>query len=261
MNIAQKAVRMRIKCIRNSCTRCGMALIAALCIAGCASVTQLPAEALPRPMPAPAGESGWWFVRFRMNWPERSEPAWHLDLLVAGEVVKPVLDRHSEDIYLWRFHRRAARDAVGHQFSFIFFAAPETARRVYAGLSQSQTLGMARSSGRIFDVSYDDTAAITRPEIGDTSDPNWSAALRRAWPFYLMGASRMWLDLIAAMAVEAPAEQTPPSFDDLDRRYAGINAAITALWQNEGRHAFLHHLNALFGYEPILIIEKRQMRF
>lgn len=36
---------------------------------------------------------------------------------------------------------------------------------------------------------------------------------------------------------------------------------LTALWQNEGRHAFLHHLNALFGYEPILIIEKRPMRF
>ncbi|HWR91239.1 MAG TPA: hypothetical protein VN300_02390, partial [Desulfobacterales bacterium] len=66
---------MRIKCIRKSSTRCGMALIAALCIAGCAAVTRPPAEALPRPMPAPAGESGWWFVRFRMNWPERSDPA------------------------------------------------------------------------------------------------------------------------------------------------------------------------------------------
>jgi len=252
---------MRFKYIIKSYGRYGIAFVAALWLAGCVAVPKPPAEVFPRPMPAPAGDSGWWFVRFRMNWPERSEPAWHLDLLVACAVVKPVLDSHSENIFLWRFHRRAARDAAGHQFSFIFFATPETARKVYAGLSQSPTLAIARSSGRMLDVSYDDTAAVTRPAIGDTSDPNWSAALRRAWPFYLMGASRMWLDLIAGMADEVQAEQIPLSFDDLDQRYAAINTAVTALWQNEGRHAFLHHLNALFGYEPILIIEKRPMRF
>ena len=76
-----------------------------------------------------------------------------------------------------------------------------------------------------------------------------------------MGASQMWLDLISQMARDEASTNAELSFDQLDEHYAGAGAAITSLWQNEGRHAFLHHLNALFGYEPILIIEKRHMRF
>lgn len=252
---------MRFKPIGSRTRGCGLILIAALWVAGCAAAPRPSAEVFARTATAPAADSGWWYARFRMDWPERSDPAWHMDLLIANEAVKPVLERHSQDVFLWRFHRRAARDAAGHQFSFIFFAAPETARKVYADLSRNPTLALARSAGRIAEVVYDDTASVARPEIGDTSDPNWSAALRRSWPYYLMGASQMWLDLVAGMADATPAAPLPLSFEDLDRRYAAVNTAVTGLWQNEGRHAFLHHLNALFGYEPVLIIERRHMRF
>ena len=71
----------------------------------------------------------------------------------------------------------------------------------------------------------------------------------------------MWLDLVSQLAHDEVSADAALSFDQLDERYAGAGAGITSLWQNEGRHAFLHHLNALFGYEPILIIEKRHMRF
>ncbi|MGE5257216.1 MAG: hypothetical protein ACM3KE_11125 [Hyphomicrobiales bacterium] len=196
-----------------------------------------------------------------MNWPESDDPVWHADALIAHQVVKPVLDRHLQDIALWRFHRRATRDAAGHQFSFIFFASPETARRVYSEISDNPTLQQAVSSGRIIAVICDDTAILARNRIEDTSDPTWSAPLRLAWPYYVMGASQTWLDLISAMADSEPKPGTPSTFAELEQRYAGINASITALWQNEGRHAFLHHLNALFGYEPIIIIEERHMRF
>lgn len=242
--------------------RCAWFLTAAVLLSGCAAAPMPPAGGLTVPPPPPAGENGWWYARFRMHWPEGAEPLWHLDLLAANRIVKPVLEDYSADIPLWRFHRRAARDAAGHQFSFIFFAAPETARKVYAALSRNSTLAQAQADGRILEIVCDDTAGVFRPEIGATSDPSWSAALRRSWPFYLMGASRMWLDLIAGTDEGMP--QDPPAtsgFEGLEHRYAGINASITALWQNEGRHAFLHHLNALFGYEPILIIEKRPMRF
>jgi hypothetical protein len=196
-----------------------------------------------------------------MDWPENADPAWHTDLLVAHQVVKPVLDRHAQDIALWRFHRRAARDGSGHQFSFIFFASAETARRVFAGISASPILEQARTAGRVIAVVCDDPATVSRPALADTSDPSWSAPLRQAWPYYLMGASQMWLELVSEMARGEIRAGAPLGFAQLDERYAVTSAAITALWQNEGRHAFLHHLNALFGYEPIVIIEKRHMRF
>ena len=237
-----------------------MGVVAAM-LAGCASGPAPPVVSVHRPAPAPSADSAWWYARFRVDWPEDADPAWHTDLLVAHRVVKPVLERHLQDISLWRFHRRASRDTTGHQFSFIFFASPETAGRVYSDISDNPTLQQARSSGRILAVVCDDTAIVSRPAISDTSDPAWSAPLRQAWPYYLMGASQMWLDLISAMADAEQKTETTSSFAELDHRYAGINASITTLWQNEGRHAFLHHLNALFGYEPIVIIERRHMRF
>ncbi len=145
-----------------------LVLAATVMLSGCATAPIPPAAVFPRPAPVPAEDSGWWFARFRMDWPEGTEPAWHLDLLTAHGIIQPMLDRYSPDIYLWRFHRRAARDAAGHQFSFIFFASPETARKVYAAISQSATLALARSAGRILEVFYDDTAAIARPAISDT---------------------------------------------------------------------------------------------
>ena len=43
--------------------------------------------------------------------------------------------------------------------------------------------------------------------------------------------------------------------------YREVNEAITRSWQKEGRHALLHHLNAIFGYEPIKIYVEQMMRF
>jgi hypothetical protein len=242
-------------------SRFALSLAAAVFITACTTVPRQPPAVFPHPAAPPAADSGWWYARFRMHWPEDADPAWHLDLLTAHRVIKPVLESHSQDIHLWRFHRRAARDAAGHQFSFIFFASAETARKIYSEISQDGSLKLARSSGCILEVVYDDPTTVSRPAISDTSDPNWSAPLRKAWPSYLMGASQMWLDLISGMADGEQESEIPATFGDLDHRYAGINAAITTLWQNEGRHAFLHHLNALFGYEPIVIVEKRHMRF
>jgi hypothetical protein len=236
-------------------------VVVALVLAGCASLPAPPAGAVPRPAPAPAADASWWYARFRMEWPEGADPAWHRDLLIAHRVVKPVLDRHAQDIALWRFHRRAARDEAGHQFSFIFYASAGTARRVFLGISSNPLLEQANASGRAITVVCDDPSAGSLPAVADASDPAWSAPLRQAWPYYLMGASQMWLDLVCRMARGDQPAGSPPTFDDLDERYAGTSADITALWQNEGRHAFLHHLNALFGYEPIVVVEKRLMRF
>jgi len=246
---------------RKSLNRYALIGVVAALLAGCASWPAPPPFSVHRPSPTPSPDSAWWAARFRVDWPDDADPAWHSDLLIAHRVVQPVLERHLQEISLWRFHRRAARDAGGHQFSFIFFASPETAARVYSEISDNPTLQQARSSGRIIAVVCDDTASMPGRSIADTSDPTWSAPLRQAWPYYVMGASQTWLDLISAIADGEPQLEDSSAFAELDQRYAEINASITTLWQKEGRHAFLHHLNALFGYEPIVIIEKRYMRF
>jgi len=43
--------------------------------------------------------------------------------------------------------------------------------------------------------------------------------------------------------------------------YREISQEVEATWRNEGGHAFLHHLNALFGYGPVNLPGKIEMRF
>lgn len=224
------------------------ALVLAIAAAGCAAVN--PPVELPRPVPPPSGQS-WYALRFRIDWPDGQAPRWHTDLLLADRVVRPVLERHAGDIEMWRFHRRAARDGAGHQFSFLFHASAATAEAVYAEVDASPDLQLALAAGRVIAVAADDPADAGRPGRADTSDPAWSAPLRRAWPHYLMGASRMWLDLVHELAAAPPGPGG--QFAELDSIYAAASAAVTAVWRDEGRHAFLHHLNALFAYEPLLL--------
>ncbi len=239
----------------------GMALLAAVSlIAGCAGrpVPLGPAPAPPPVIGPEAAERGWWAVRFRFDWAPEAEPRWHLDPLIAHRVARPVLERYRQEIPLWRFHRRAARDAAGHQFSLIFYADRRTAGRVNAEVLVDPLVQGAKSAGRLAEVLCEDPAAAIKPGVGDTSDPAWPPPLRDAWPHFLMGASLTWLELITQLA---GAETDPDGFADTEERYRRLNSAVNAIWQREGRHAFLHHLNALFGYEPVLIIDKRLMNF
>jgi len=76
-----------------------------------------------------------------------------------------------------------------------------------------------------------------------------------------MGVSQMWLHLIAEIAGEVPRETKPSSVQDIEAFYQQVNASLQTSWREEGGHAFLHHLNALFEYQPVIIYEKRLMTF
>jgi hypothetical protein len=175
--------------------------------------------------------------------------------------VAPVLNQNRNEILLWRFHRRAVRDQAGHQFSFIFYAPPETARRVFAELQSHVWLRELKDRGVVVRDAYDNTDVISRPNIEDTSDPHWPPAIQKSWPYYIQGVSEMWLGLIAEVASQASAETVPSNPDELFRLYGQVNDSIVRLWREEGQHAFLHHLNAIFGYEPLVIRQRFLLGF
>jgi hypothetical protein len=213
--------------------------------------------------PVAAGETlqsiqqpSWWRVRFRIHWPQDQEPDWAMDVLLAHRVVAPVLAQYRDMIELWRFHRRAGRDGAGHQFSFIFYATPRTAKRIYTALQADPLLQRLQS----VKIVYTPIHANKEPDIESTSDPNWPIVIQKSWPYYIMGVSAMWLDLIAEIVKENPGEPNP-SIKELKQYYADISDAVTGLWRTEGQHAFLHHLSAVFGYQPLLIRETKPMKF
>jgi hypothetical protein len=204
---------------------------------------------------------GWWYARFGTHWPENTDPPWHLDVMIAHKIVLPVLNQYKDDIGLWRFHRRAARDIGGHLFSFIFYSTPDTAQNVYVAFESDLLLKQLKEAGIITRFISNNTDQVIRPDIEDTSDKSWSTPIQKTWPYYIMGVSQMWLHLISEIAEHNASRQAPSSLIEYQDFYRQVNESVQASWQEEGRHAFLHHLNAIFGYEPVIGREKQLMKF
>jgi hypothetical protein len=238
------------------------AALVVIVMMGCATLRPVAAPGL-RPIEAKvqSPENGWWSAHFVIQWPEEKTPSWHIGLLLAHQIISPVLYQHQDHIVLWRFHRRAVRDDIGHQFSFIFYSSPETAREIYHAIESDARLAAMKRAGVIIRDSYDDTTQMSKPNVEDTSDLDWSSPIRKSWPYYMMGVSQMWLNLITEIAGEISKETEPSSVQDIEAFYQQVNAALQTFWREEGGHAFLHHLNALFEYESVIIYEKRRMTF
>jgi hypothetical protein len=229
---------------------------------GCATLgPTIPHVAEPVKPAVGEPETGWWKVGFQIKWPEDTEPSWYMDLFIAHAIISPILDPHRKDITLWRFHRRAMRDKTGHQFSFLFYSSADTAQQIHNSIESSGNLKAMKAACEIVQVIYNDTSRISKPRIEDTSDSRWSPPIRRSWPHFIMGVSQMWLNLIREMAEQTTDGEGPASIDEIVSFYSSINEFITESWQEEGRHAMLHHLNAIFGYEPVVVYEKRFLTF
>jgi hypothetical protein len=204
-------------------------------------------------------DQGWWFIRFRMD-RIKDETRWEKDLLIAHQIMAPIIKARQQDIPLWRFHRRSANDGAGHQFSFIFFTSAANADLINREALENRLLDRMIAGGMVREVLVDSTDHNDRQAVGDTSDDNWSPVMKDSWPWYIMGVSRMWLEMIDLFSQKITITDHP-SLDQLAEHYATINAEITTLWQQEGYHALLHHLNALYGYKPLIYWEKRLKSF
>jgi len=237
-------------------------LLVAIVVSGCASIGKVkPIEPESVEQKAVDADKGWWYAQFRMDWPQDTDPAWDVDFILAHRVISHVLDQYGKEISLWRFHRRAARDQSGHIFSFIFYASRDTAQEIYRAIQSSRPLDELMAAHLVIDTIYDDTTVVLRNDLGATSDRNWSPEIKRSWPFYIMGVSRMWLNLIDEVSKETLKERDLSNIDDLLEGYRKVNEIVEEKWKQEGGHAFLHHLNAIFGYKPLLIYERRLMNF
>ncbi len=234
------------------------AVFVLMAMSGCASIGGMQLGGAGTAAPASSNE-GWWYASFQINWPQDEDLSLDSDLLIAHRIISPVLNKYKKDIPLWRFHRRAARDAAGHRFSFIFYSTAATARTIYAAIDSSKVLGQMQAEGVILRVNFDDTNTISKPGMEGTSDPSWSLPLQKAWPYFIMGVSQTWLDLISQYAEDGRRQPASPA--EMQAFYREISQEVESTWRKEGGHAFLHHLSALFGYGPVNLPGKVEMRF
>ena len=195
----------------------------------------------------------WWYARFEMEWDEEKPPDFSQNLIVAHEVVAPMLVRYSDEIVLWRFHRRAAADEAGHQFSFIFYSTPEAAQIIYDEIGASPVVDDLLSSGNLIELKLEDPSRPQRSLIAATSDSNWPETIQNSWPYFIMGVSLMWLDLLEQL-VDPDVISTLHGMPERLDYYSEVNEELTVLWKQTGRHALFHHINAIYGYEPLELV-------
>jgi len=236
--------------------------IGLILLAGCAGMkTEGSRTAIARKPPSDITAMRWRAVRFQNGWPEGASAEWYIDALIAHRVVAPILERYRNQIPLWRFHRRAARDKAGHLFSFIFYTDSVSAQRVIDAVQNDSLVTEMLQAGSIVRVFADGNGQITKPGIGDTSDQNWSPIVRNTWPYFIMGVSKTWLEMIAAEADRRQLSAESASIENLMAQYRNIDNKVRQAWQSEGHHAFLHHLNAVFGYAPVIVGQDVLMKF
>ena len=76
--------------------------------------------------------------------------------------------------------------------------------------------------------------------------------IQRSWPYFIMGSSQTWLMLVQELSAENKLEGEV-DYPSLLLHYKEVDTRLNAQWRDYGRHAYLHHLNAIFGYQPVLI--------
>ena len=75
-----------------------------------------------------------------------------------------------------------------------------------------------------------------------------------------MGVSRTWLDLVDQFYAELQLNDEAQLDEQLEG-FKQVSADIDLIWKHNGNHAFLHHLNALFAYQELYVIESQLRRF
>lgn len=218
------------------------------------AATRTDTSAVPAPeSQVDTKDNYWWYARFEMDWDEEKPPDFSQNLIIAHEVVAPMLVRYSDEIVLWRFHRRAARDEAGHQFSFIFYAAPAAAQNIFNEIRASTLVEDLLNSGDLIELRLDDPSRPQKASIAATSDSNWPETIQNSWPYFIMGVSLMWLDLLEQLVDPGRISSLQGISERLDY-YKDANEELTDLWKQTGRHALFHHINAIYGYEPLELV-------
>jgi len=223
-------------------------------------VVDTPMEALPTATIASAeGGEDWWDVDFTMSWDPGESPDTFLDALIADQICAPALASAGSRIRLWRFHRRHVRDAIGHRFRMRVYTDAEGADKLYEHIRASSVLEWLETDEWVESVSMDRRERPEEPAIARASDANWPQAIQESWPWFIMGVSQAWLVLVKEVSAERAYEGNS-KWSLLDH-YQNVNETINDQWRVFGQHAYLHHLNAIFAYKPLVIRGNYLMSF
>jgi len=195
----------------------------------------------------------WNNFRFKITWDVNQNPKWWIDLFILDDIVRKVLLEHRDEIELWRVHRMADIDSVRHQLTFLCYTADKTAKSIDTSISAKDTLKVLKDNNLLKEYFWEEKLEKnTKTNIQDGED-NWPIELKKSWPFFIQGVSEMFLELIAQIKNQIPDKVQPSDpISLIERYYVELEKRLLGLWYESGNRAFFHHINAVFGYAPLV---------
>ena len=231
-------------------------LLASVLLAACTPALQVQPAAPFAPaaaaLDAEQAQRYWWQLRIRLAWPDDAAPDFAAHLLIAEQLYLPAIVGNQAALPLWRFHRRAGRGDAGNQFSLIFYADKATAARIDEEVKSAPLTQWLLDNKLIDKVRFAQRSPEELGRLELTSDPQWPIEIQRSWPYFAMGASQTWLMLVQELSSEQQLEGDV-DYPALLQHYQGVDSRLNAQWRQYGQHAYLHHLSAIFGYQPLEI--------
>lgn len=195
----------------------------------------------------------WYTFNFKVHWPENEEPKWWVDVFITDCIVRYVISDNRSKIRIWRIHRRAIRDPSGHKFKLDCFTEQKVAQSIEKAIRQNATYPILKGL-LCEDLRVDEGSS--EPEALAVDEP-WPPELQKGWPQYIHGVSEMFLSLLeevksAIPNFPDPAASCRPDIYQIAASYVQLNKKLGHIWQQYGSHAFIHHMNAVFAYVPVV---------
>jgi hypothetical protein len=198
--------------------------------------------------------SCWYSHQFFIERPNFANTRWWIDLFLFDTIVRECLIANAKDIDIWRIHRRGQDDATGHKFSFLYYSSKEVFKTIESSITDHGVVKVLQKANFLRDLSHVEIGA----KIEATSDNKWPLPLQKTWPYYIMGVSQMALELVDNLRHSPRPAYDVVSINDCETYYTLIMNRFIEVWQNWGSHAFFHHINAVFGFMPV-VAQPRQV--
>jgi len=178
----------------------------------------------------------WIQFKIRFNDPTR----FWIDIFLIDTAIRHAIEKRKPD--LWRFHRRAAKDSIGHQLSLLCYISKQELVHVQYELINHKAIQILERE----DIIKSRSVEIMKPGIEKTSDIHWSEPLQRSWPYFAHGSCQMIMGLL-----ENDFNFQKKKFSEVEEYYTNLSDGLEDMFTSIGSHAFIHHLSALFGYAPL----------
>jgi hypothetical protein len=198
-------------------------------------------------------ELKWWHLWFQIKQPPQDQGIAYpiFDLIIAHKLIKPEIDKYENSILSWHFFRRWDKDEAGHVFSFYFYCSEKIKNEICLDIEDNNVYKILKNLDLIIKK---DCVEKPKDKSGNYIWDNWPRSVNKNFPLFIHSISKYWLDLIDEIKEFIPvSKMDPQTFEEIQLYYQQIEANLNNEWLYRGSHFTLHHISAIFGYQPTIV--------